>query len=248
MICVLLADDEDLARQSLRTALARYSGLEIVGEAANGVEALQQIEDLRPDAVFLDIEMPGMNGLDVVRNLAAPPHILFFFFTAYDHYAVAAFEANAIDYLLKPLDPARLDRSVSRLREAIAASPPDAGQLRRMLESLRPAIPQKIAGRRGKRIVVLNPKEVLRAGIEDKLVFLYTAGERFLTDRTVAELESLLGPAGFFRISRSELVNLEHVRELVPWFSGTARVRLTNGQELDVSRERARELRSAMGL
>lgn len=246
MIRVLLADDEDLARLSVRTALARYAGLEIVGEAANGVEALQQIEDLRPDAVFLDIEMPGMNGLDVVRNLAAPPHILFV--TAYDHYAVAAFEANAIDYLLKPLDAARLDRSVSRLREAVPASPPDAGQLRRMLESLRPAIPQKIAGRRGKRIVLLSPKEVLRAGIEDKLVFLYTAGERFLTDRTVAELESLLGPAGFFRISRSELVNLEHVRELLPWFSGTARVRLTNGQELDVSRERARELRSAMGL
>jgi DNA-binding LytR/AlgR family response regulator len=245
MIRVLLVDDEDLARQSLRAALERYADLEIVGEATNGLDALNQIEELRPDAVFLDIEMPGMNGLDVVRNLAHPPRVIFA--TAYDQYAVAAFEANAVDYILKPLDPARLHRAVGRLRESVSAAP-DADTLRKLLEQFRPSVPQKLAARRGKRIVLLSPKEVVRASIDDKLVFLHTSSERFLTDRTVAELEAMLAPAGFFRISRGELVNLEYVRELIPWFSGTARIRLTDGQELDVSRERARELRSAMGL
>lgn len=170
------------------------------------------------------------------------------FVTAFDQYAVAAFEANAVDYILKPLDPVRLEQAVVRLRETIASAPPSADQLRRLLETLRPAVPQKIAARRGKRIVLLSPGEIVYAGVEEKLVFLHTASERYLTDLTVAELEAMLAPAGFFRISRGGLVNLEYVRELAPWFSGTARLRLKTGQELDVSRERSRALRAAMGL
>lgn len=247
MIRVLIVDDEDRARESLRTALARHHDVEIAGEAANGLEALERIAEVRPDAVLLDIEMPGMNGLDVVRNLASPPLVIFA--TAYDQYAVAAFDAHAVDYILKPLDPARLDQAVERLRLAMLSGAQNAAEaLRSLLEKIRPNIPQKVAGHRGKKIVLLSPKEILRIGIDDKLVFFHTASERFLTDRTIAELEALLAPAGFFRISRGDLVNLEFVRELIPWFSGTARVRLSDGQELDVSRERARELRSAMGI
>jgi DNA-binding LytR/AlgR family response regulator len=115
------------------------------------------------------------------------------------------------------------------------------------LAILRSGPPAKLAGRRGKRIVLLSPKEIIYAAIEDKLVFLYTETERFLTDRTIAELDELLAPAGFFRISRAALVNLEHARELLPWFSGTWRLKLSNQVELDVSRDRSRLLRSKIG-
>lgn len=247
MIRVLIIDDEELARRSLAGLLAAESDVEMLAEAANGLEALERIEELHPDAVFLDIEMPGLNGFDVLRNLANPPLVIFA--TAYDEFALKAFEANAVDYILKPLDPQRVKQSVERLRIALGREPGNQTEmLRRLLRELKPSGPQKIAGRRGKRIVLLSPKEIVRAAIEDKLVFLYTGAERYLTDRTVGELEEELNACGFFRISRGELVNLDYVREFIPWFSGTAHIKLTNGEELEVSRERARELKSAMGI
>lgn len=247
MIRVLIIDDEELARRSLAGLLAAESDVEVLAEAANGLEALERIEELQPDAVFLDIEMPGLNGFDVLRNLARPPLVIFA--TAYDEFALKAFEANAVDYILKPLDPQRVKQAVDRLRVALRREPGDQTEmLRRLLRELKPSAPQKIAGHRGKRIVLLSPKEIVRAAIEDKLVFLYAGSERYLTDRTVGELEEVLSSSGFFRISRGELVNLEYVREFIPWFSGTAHIKLINGEELEVSRERARELKSAMGI
>jgi DNA-binding LytR/AlgR family response regulator len=245
-IRALLVDDEDLARAALRRALEPADDIEIVGEAANGVEAIGMIGDLRPDLVLLDIEMPGFDGFEVVQQLTDPPLIVFV--TAYDEYAVRAFEANAIDYLLKPLQPERLERALARVRQRIP--PRDAEPASRVREVARErgGPLRRLAARRGKRIVIVPLREVIRVEIEDKLVFAITAADRLLVEKSIGELETLLAPAGFLRISRGELVNLETVKELLPWFSGTWRVKLANGDERDVSRERARQLKEAMGI
>jgi len=242
----LIVDDEDLARQQLTRLLAAHPDFQVVGEACNGIEALELIPELQPGVVFLDIEMPGLSGFDMLVQLRESPLIVFA--TAYDEYAIRAFDANAIDYLLKPIQPARLAQALEKVRGNLLR-PGDQYQasLSNALTMLRPGPPAKLAGRRGKRIVLLSPKEIIYAAIEDKLVFLYTETERFITDRTIVELDQLLSPAGFFRISRAAVVNLEHARELLPWFSGTWRLKLSNHAELDVSRDRARLLKSEIG-
>jgi two-component system LytT family response regulator len=262
MIRTLLVDDEELARSSLRRALLaspEFDGFEIVGEAANGPEALEEIEEHRPDLIFLDIEMPGFSGFEVIQQLSSAhqgemPAIVFV--TAYDEYAVRAFEANALDYLLKPLQSERLRRALARIRQRFAgrssSQPSDrfAEENARIAEivSQRSGPLKRLAARRGKRIVIVPLREVIRIEIEDKLVFACTSKERLLIEKSIGELEALLEPAGFLRISRGELVNLEIVRELAPSFSGTWRVKLTNGEERDVSRERAKLLKEAMGV
>ena len=241
---VLIADDEDLARQSLRRALRVFPDIEIVRECANGLQAVEAIPALRPDGVFLDIEMPGLNGFEVLQMLADPPPVVFV--TAYDEYAVKAFETDALDYILKPVEPERLARAVGRLREKLVA-PAQAGEAAAQ-HARRIAPIRRLAAKRGNRFVIVPLKDVVRVAIEDKLVFAYTEKEHFSVERTIADLEGLLEPAGFLRISRGELVNVEMVRELIPWFSGTWRVRLAGGGEHDVSRERAKKLREAMGV
>ena len=245
MIQSLIVDDEPPARQHLARLLREHSDVRLVGEAANGLEALQLVADTGPDVMFLDIEMPGLTGFEVLAQLATPPHIVFT--TAFDDYAVRAFDANAVDYLMKPIQAARLAQTLDRMRERM--SKPDErvqASLQNALKALRVGVPAKVAARRGQRIILLAPKEIVYASVEDQLVFLHTASERFSTDRTIAELEELLAPAGFFRVSRSAIVNLHYARELLPWASGTWKVKLANGVELDVSRERARSLKSRL--
>ena len=242
----LIVDDEDLARQQMARLLAAQPNFQVIGEARNGVEALELIPELKPEVVFLDIEMPGLNGFDMLAQLRESPLIVFA--TAYDEFAIRAFDANAIDYLLKPIQPARLAQALEKVQtNLLRSSDQYQASLSATLATLRPGPPAKLAGRRGKRIVLLSPKEIIYAAIEDKLVFLYTETERYLTDRTIVELDQLLTPAGFFRISRGAVVNLEHARELLPWFSGTWRLKLSNQVELDVSRDRSRLLRSKIG-
>jgi DNA-binding LytR/AlgR family response regulator len=246
MIRTLLVDDEELARSTLRRAMAKHPDFEIVGEATNGVEGLDLISILQPELVMLDIEMPGLNGFEVVQQLSAPPAIVFA--TAYDEYAVRAFEANAIDYLLKPVQPERLERALTRVTERLTNRKPEHAAKIAEIANLRGGPVRRLAARRGKRIVIIAVKDIIRAEIDDKLVFACTATERLLVEKSIGELEIMLQPAGFLRISRSELVNLDSVRELMPWFSGTWKVKLANGEERDVSRERARQLKEAMGI
>ena len=246
MIRCLIVDDEEVARQHMARLLKAFPDVVEAGQASNGAEALELISSTKPDVVFLDIEMPELTAFDMLAELREPPLIVFA--TAYDEYAVKAFESNAIDYLLKPILPARLAKTIDRLRTTVEK--PRKGYeplLRSLLSQLRTGPPAKLAARRGKRIVLLSPKEILYARIENEIVFFYSQTERFATDRTITELEELLGPAGFCRISRSTIINLAYARELVPWSSGTWRVKLSNNTELDVSRERARDLKSLIG-
>jgi DNA-binding LytR/AlgR family response regulator len=246
MVRCVVIDDEELARQHLTRLLAAHADVEIAGEASNGGDALQLLSDCRPDVAFLDIEMPGLNGFEVLTQLRHSPRVVFA--TAYDEYAIRAFDANAIDYLLKPIQAARLAQAMDKLRMSIAKPRDDYETLlRRALSTVQTRTPAKIAGRRGKRIVLLSPRDILYAIVEDQIVFLHTAAERFATDRTIAELEALLASAGFVRVSRSTLVNLDHTRELLPWFSGTWKVKLSNDAEIDVSRDRARHLKARLG-
>ncbi len=250
MIRTLMVDDEELARNALRRALAQAPDIEIVGEAVDGVDALEKIAELQPALVLLDIEMPGFNGFEVVQQLQGdPPAIIFV--TAYDEYAVRAFEANAVDYLLKPVREERLDRALDRVRRGTQRRAADAQvalQVATEVNKARSGPLRRLAARRGKRIVIVPLRDIVRIEIEDKLVFAITATERLLLEKTIGELEALLAPSGFLRINRGELVNLESVRELMPWFSGTWRVKLANNEERDVSRDRAKQLKEAMGI
>ncbi len=246
MIRALVVDDEDLPRHELKTMLEKQQDID-VSEARDGVEALEQIENIRPDVVFLDIEMPGLSGFEVLQHLAVVPLIVFA--TAYDEYAIRAFEANAIDYLLKPIQLPRLLATMERIRGALQEYPaPYEAALRKVLLELRHGAPAKLAGRRNKRIVLLAKRSVIWIGVEDRLVFLHTANERYLSDRPIGELEEMLKDGGFVRVNRSDLVNLEHVREMAPWMSGTWRITLSNGAELRVSRDRVRNLKALVGL
>src|SRR5262249_18780818 len=188
------------------------------------------------------IEMPGLTGFEVVEQLGRAPLIVFA--TAYDEYAIKAFEANAIDYLLKPVQPGRLLLTWERIRQALRHTPVSYAQdLRKLLHQMRPGAPVRLAARRNKPIVLIRTRCVVWVGVEDGLVLLNTNTERLLIDRAIGELEELLRGAGFVRVNRSELVNLEHVREMAPWTSGTWRITLAGGAELSVSRERVRQLK-----
>ena len=250
MIRVLIVDDEAPARAHLARLLEDEPSIQVVGAASNGPEALELVEELQPDVVFLDIEMPVMNGFDVLRNMTRTPLVIFA--TAYDEFAVKAFEQNALDYVLKPLQPQRLKQTVERIHSVLHSGASEYRDSMRdvltLIEKERGAPPTKLAARRGKRFILLGLGEVLHITIDDKLVFAHTAKEKFLVEKTVSEMEQMLGDAGFRRISRATLVNMEHVRELVPWFSGTWKLKLETGEELDVSRDRARGLTDAMGI
>lgn len=243
MISSIIVDDEKHARAHLRRLLSAHSDVHVIGEAAHGLEALERASALRPHVMFLDIEMPGLNGFQVISELRRPPITVFA--TAFDKYAIQAFDANALDYLLKPVQPERLAQALTKVRSMMDGSyEAYCADLHKTASSL--AAPTKLAGKRGNRLILLSPKEVLYVAIDAQLTFFHTSTERFLTDRTITELEQVLAPVGFVRINRSTLVNLQYARELLPWSSGTNRIKLSNGTELDVSRERARALKERL--
>jgi DNA-binding LytR/AlgR family response regulator len=246
MITCIIIDDEDPARRHMWRLLDAHPDVNIIGEASNGIDAIEALDEQHPDVAFLDIEMPGINAFDLLAQLRHPPLIVFT--TAFDKYAVSAFDANALDYLLKPIQPIRLGQALDKLRATLRKPRGEYESMQqRKLRSLHAGPPSKLAARRGPRIVLLSPKEIIYVALESQMVFYHTQVERFVTDRTLAELEELLEEAGFFRVSRSAIVNLNHARELLPWSSGTWKVKLSNNVELNVSRDRARSLRSKIG-
>ena len=253
-IRVLIVDDEAPARDRLKRLLADIEGVELIGEAEGGIQAVEMIESEKPDLVLLDIQMPELDGFGVIEALEDPPPIIFV--TAYDEYAIRAFEVNALDYLLKPFSRERLKKAVRRAQEALAeehdlgvsAAERFAARLGPLLESLatQGQYLTRLAVRDRDRIRVLDVDEVDWIGVEDEQVMVHVGDRAHLIRRTLAELERLLDPTTFFRAHRAAIVNLSRVKEVIPWFKGSHKLRLTTGAEVDLSRAQARALRKIL--
>jgi DNA-binding LytR/AlgR family response regulator len=246
MIRTLVVDDEKLARDRLCGFLRGIPDIEVVGEAANGLEAVKLIEEMHPELLFLDIQMPGMDGFSVLRSVTHQPEVVFA--TAYDSYALKAFEVHAADYLLKPISRERLSETVRRIRGRRASGTPT--DLRALLQALgreRPSVAQ-IPVQKGRQILVLPTDEVFWFEVEYRLVYAHTASERYATNFTLKELEERLDPEVFFRAHKSRLVNLRHVKAIAPWFGGRFKLIMRNpaAAEVELSRTQARVLRQRM--
>lgn len=242
----LIVDDESPARERLKRLLADIEGVELTGEAESGVQAVEVIEQERPDLVLLDIQMPGLDGFEVIEALADPPPVIFV--TAYDEYAIRAFEVNALDYLLKPFSRERLSKAIRRAQETLVEERDFAARLGPLLGSLadQGQYLARLAVRDRDRIRVLDVGEVDWIDIEGEQVMVHVGDQAYPVRRTLTELEARLDPARFFRAHRAAIVNLDRVKEVIPWFKGTHKLRLTTGAEVDLSRARARALRKLL--
>jgi two-component system response regulator LytT len=263
----VLVDDEQLARDELGYLLGRVGGVEIVGQAGNGVEALTAIERLQPDIVFLDIQMPGFNGFEVARRMVqnhAPTHIIFV--TAFDQHAIEAFEVNAVDYLMKPVDQARLEVSVARARRRKAIERPiDQGNggngganvnqadLERIIQLVteRQSRRERLAIKVGERFLLVQSEEIIYASLADEGITVVTSQHTGTSNyRTLDELHERLDPSVFWRVHRSHLVNINKIKEIVPWFSRNYILRMKDEKatEIPVSRTQTRRLREYLKL
>ena len=237
----LLIDDERIARAELRRLLAAHPEIEIVGEARNGKEALEQIAATAPDVIFLDIQMPGMSGFDLLERLEEPPQVIFT--TAFDQHALQAFEANALDYLLKPIAPARLAHALKKLAPArpvpgAAASP-----------AALPATPlDRVFVRDGDRCWMVQFSEIVLLESEGNYTRVYFGPNKPLIPRSLTVLEERLDPAIFFRASRQHMVNLRAIERLDPGISDNLIVSVKGGHKIDMSRRQSLRLREMMSL
>lgn len=238
--CVVV-DDEPLARLRLRDHVREVAWLELAGEAADGPEAVRIIDAKRPDIVFLDIELPGISGLEVLERTHHRPAVIFT--TAFDRYAVAAFELMALDYLLKPFGRERFEVAIERVRHSLdLVAPGQSLERARQALSGGDALRRLFVRERG-RIVPIALGEIERIEAQDDYVLLHAAGRRHLVHVTLRDLERRLDPERFLRVHRSHLVNVEHVAELRRGADGRLEVRMRDGTGLLASRDRSRALR-----
>ena len=239
-------DDEPLARRRLARLVARIPDMEVVGEAGNGEEALRSIRELQPDAVLLDIRMPGMDGLTLAGQAADLPPIIFV--TAYESHAVEAFEANAVDYLLKPVELERLVTALTRVRKRHTMEPKKLEALLQGVLERRLQDPEvRVSARLGNTIHVFDASRISRFHAEDRYTAFLHEGEEYLLDEPLNALEERLAEMSFVRVHRSELVNLKCVKAL-HFEDGVTEVVLMDGQRAPVSRRQATELRRRLGL
>jgi len=257
MIRAFVVDDEPLAVRRLSRMLKETGRVTVGGSSSDPLDALAALEQAPVDVLFLDIQMPGMTGFEMLQRMARQPLVVFT--TAYDQYALQAFAVNSIDYLLKPIEEAHLVRAIDKIERlrAAAVAPPDwqalmaqlASRLRRPGEAAPTEYPERISSRLGERIRILELAKVSHFFAHDKLTFAAVEGGNHVVDHTVSELEQKLDPRHFFRIHRSTLVNLQWVREIEAWFAGRVLVRLKDPKatELQVARERVQELKKRLG-
>jgi two-component system LytT family response regulator len=236
----LVVDDEPLARQRILHLLAKEPDFEVVGECANGVEAVTAIEDLEPDLVFLDIQMPELDGFGVIETLGTDRMPTTLFVTAFDQHAMKAFEVHALDYLLKPFDPERFHQALERARRwcSTAAEESPKQNLGPLMTGIREERPwlDRLLVRHGDRHVLVRTGAIQWIEAEDNYVRLHVEGTSFLLRQTMAGILGRLDPRQFRRIHRSAIVNLDCIKELQPWTSGDHLVIMRDGTKLTLSR------------
>ena len=256
----LVVDDEQLARQELCFLLEQVGGIDIVGQAGNGVEAIDLIQGCRPDLVFLDVQMPGLNGFEVARQVLSrrlPSQLVFV--TAFDRYAIEGFEVNAVDYLLKPVELTRLTQAVERARERIAAHRKGARQsfgnqdLDRLVQLIaeRQTRRERMAVKVGERFLLVQAEEIIFASLVDDAITIVTATLTGTSNyRTLDELQARLDPDVFWRVHRSHLVNINKIKEIVPWFSRNYILKMKDAKatEIPVSRSQTKRMREYLRL
>jgi two-component system LytT family response regulator/two-component system response regulator LytT len=257
---VLVVDDEQLAREELCYQLQRIGEIELVGQAANGLEALSAVDRLDPDLIFLDIQMPGLSGFEVARRLVereqdAPAMV---FVTAFDQHAIEAFEVNAVDYLLKPVEPGRLEQAVDRARRRIDGGRHGNGpalndQLEQIVKMMagRQVRRDQVAIKVGERFMLVQAEEIIFASLADESINIVTGQVAGTSNyRTLDDLQARLDPEVFWRVHRSHLVNINKIKEIVPWFSRNLILRMKDakGTEIPVSRAQTKRLREYLKL
>jgi DNA-binding LytR/AlgR family response regulator len=256
---VLVVDDERLAREELCFLLDQVGGAELVGQAGDGVEALRLAGSLKPDVLFLDVQMPGLTGFEVARRLleaGALPQLVFV--TAFDQYAIDAFSVNAVDYLLKPVDLDRLEQTMERVRQRMVPEESSklaisTADLERVVEAVqaRQGRRDQIAIRVGERFILVQAEEVVHASVVDETIVVVTNSVSGTSNyRTLEELQDRLDPAVFWRVHRSHLVNITKIKEIVPWFSRNYLLKMKDPKatEIPVSRSQTKRLREYLQL
>jgi two-component system, LytTR family, response regulator len=255
-ITALIVDDEQPARDELAFLLKSFPEVSVAGQGKNGVEAVNLISDLAPQLVFLDVQMPGLDGFGVIKRLLEKKVRLplFVFVTAYDHYAVHAFEVNALDYLLKPIARARLEKSIAKARKVLETAEAATEKLDRLVQMVeeRPAAQKtKLMVKSGGRLFLVDSDDVVYASIEDGVISIVTKDlEGQSNFRTVEELQGNLDSNVFWRVHRSYLVNINRIKEIVPWFKSSYQLRMDDRKqtEIPVSRSQTRKLRELLNL
>jgi DNA-binding LytR/AlgR family response regulator len=257
----LIIDDEPLARQELQYLLERAGGVDVLAQGTNGIEAVELIRTHKPDLVFLDVQMPGLDGFGVLKKLldrkVPMPQVVFA--TAFNQYAVRAFEVNAIDYLLKPFDRKRVMQTIEKAQARLVAPVESASEakldalLRLVEEQAQPpkANSGKVVVRAQNRLLLVDQREICFASIEEGMISVVTRTlEGHSNCRTLEELMDQLDPETFWRAHRSYLVNIQHIREVVPWFKSSYQLRMDDGQktEIPVSRAQTKRLRELFNL
>jgi DNA-binding LytR/AlgR family response regulator len=246
----LIVDDEPIARQILREELEQFDEIEIAGESHDGKSALDAIRELSPDLIFLDLQMPGLGGFDVIRKLTAGRHIpMVIIVTAFDQYAIQAFEAGAIDYLLKPIGQDRLAQSVERalkLRSRPAAVAEQLATIQEIAETSPAKTVRKIVARSGVEYLLLNADEVLAFQAEGDLVWILTLKKRYLATQSLKLIQEKLQNTSFRRVHRKALVNINHVRKMSTLSSQRWLITLSNNLEFVVSKRQARNVRQLL--
>jgi two-component system, LytTR family, response regulator len=252
---VIVVDDEQPARDELCYQLEQLEDVEVVAQAGNGLEALAAIDRFGPELIFLDIQMPGLNGFEVARRLLdrdeqAPALV---FVTAFDQHAVEAFEVNAVDYLLKPVDGGRLEQALIRARRRLSLDRPGAvnDQLERLVKMMANRRRDQVAVRVGERFLLVQAEEIIYASLADESINIVTGQVSGTSNyRTLDELQARLDPEVFWRVHRSHLVNINKIKEIVPWFSRNYILRMKDAKatEIPVSRTQTKRLREYLKL
>jgi two-component system LytT family response regulator/two-component system response regulator LytT len=257
----VVVDDEQLAREELCFQLGRVGGVEVVAQAENGLDAVRVITDSEPDLVLLDVQMPGLTGFEVARRLLdgnLDAHIVFV--TAFDQYALEAFEVNAVDYLLKPVEPRRLEQAIDKVRRRVTPAGDRGGrapigheELERLLQLVadRKDRQEQLAVKVGERFLLIAADEIVHASVENDAITVVTGAVSGTSNyRTLDELQTKLDPAVFWRVHRSHLVNIQKIKEIVPWFSRNYILKMKDakGSEIPVSRAQTRRLRDYLRL